>query len=287
MTTGKRATTRDKGSDPGPPKLKRRRVRVKTGQLVGVPLLDGTYALVHVALYDISIIAAHFAHRKNCPEELLESIEETMRGSLIAMVEVTSDEIRNGRWPVIGEREATYPETMLDMKGRSYVAALTRSLFNAYYGLEAWDQMADPHFFEKMMLPGVPVPPTVRYKRDFANDAVRLGAPPPPAPTEDAAAPPVTDGPAVIHIEIRYAGEALPSVELLHRRQALERALEAAGAGTVTDAGGGGGVMDIYLETEDVRVAMLVAKEMLEQSGFGKDAKIDASAVEGTAGLDE
>ncbi len=153
-------------------------------------------------------------------------------------------------------------------------------LAEAYHGLRAWDELYDPKEYDRMLLPGVPVPPTARYKRDFEKDRAVAssatsiaGA----APADDTASL-VTDGPAEIHIEIKYPGEALPSIELLHRRQAVERALEEAGAGEVTDAGGGGGVMDIYLRTDDIRRAMPVVMKAVKDAGFENAAKIEVGA---------
>lgn len=253
---------------------KRKRVKVAAGQIVAVPLIDGTYGLLHVVVFKIGIIAAHFAHRGAPPEGLLDGVDEALRTGPIAMLKVTSDEIRVGDWPVIGHRDRTYPAEMLDMKGISYTASMSRHLFNAYYGLLPWDGMHDPRCYEKMLLPGVPVPPTVRYKRDFEKEAAAAAA---SAPTTNPA-PPVTDGPAEIHIEIKYPGEGLPSIELLHRRQALERSLAEAGAGEVTDAGGGGGVMDVYLQTSDVRRALPLVRAAVRAAGFEKDTTIEASS---------
>jgi len=268
----------------GPAKSKRKRVKVKTGQLVAVPLLDGTFALVHVALYDGRITAAHFAHRKGSPEQLLDGMADAVLDRPIAILAVTSDEVYDGHWPVLGHKEPTYPAAVLDMKGTSYTASVTRHLFEAYYGLRPWDEMAVPRWYDQMLLPGVPVPPTVRYKRDFEKDATAAGAVSPPAPAESAdsgedAEPPITEGPAVIHIEIKYPGEELPTIELLHRRQAIETALEQAGVGEVTDAGGGGGVMDVYLATQDVAHAMPFVTAAVKEAGFEKDTRIETEPL--------
>ncbi len=280
MASQKKTSKHDK---PGSAAVsKRKRIKLEMGQLAAVPLLDGTYALIHVAQCKIGMIAAHYAHRAKRTEQLLEGLTEAMANGPIAMLKVTGDEVRDGLWPVIGYKDPMYPAEMLDMKGVSHLAATSRFLFNAYYGLRPWDEAVIPGWYDRMLLPGIPVPPTVRYKRDFEKDAAaaaRLAAPPPPPTIEETAAPPVTDGPAVIHIEIRYPGEDLPSVELLHRRQALERTLEEAGAGTVTDAGGGGGVMDIYLRTADVRRAMPLVVNAAREAHFDNDSKIETSAL--------
>lgn len=257
---------------------RRKRVKVQTGQLMAVPLLDGSCALLHVALYDGDIVAAHHAHRKATPVQLLEGLDEAIDNGPIAVLTVTSNRAQDGDWTVIGHRSHAYPPAMLETRGRSYTAGVVSSFFEAYHGLRPWDEMAVPRWYDEMLLPGVPVPPTVRYKRDFEQEAAAAAAPAAasaaaPAPSGPAE-PPITDGPAVIHVEIRYPGDALPSSELLHRRQALERALEEAGAGEVTGAGGGGGVMDIHLDTRDVRHAMPLVHAAVKQAGFEQDATI-------------
>jgi hypothetical protein len=253
----------------------RKRVKVKDGQLAAVPLMDGTWGLLHVARFTGGIIAAHFAHRAKTPEQLLEGLEEAMAKKLIAIADVTANDVKDGSWPIIGFRQPEYPEPLLDMKGRSHTSNFSEFLLNAYYGLRAWDEMYDPLYYEKALLPGVPVPPTVRYQRDFAKDAAACNQ----TPTADAE-PRVTEGPAEIHIEIKYPGDALPSIDLLHRRQALEDALEASGAGEVTDAGGGGGVMDVYLQTDDARRALPLVEAAVHAHGFANDARIEASALD-------
>jgi hypothetical protein len=268
------------GTDVMPPP-KRKRVRVRTGQLAAVPLLDGTFALVHVALYTGNVVAAHFAHRKEAPEKLLDGLDEALQAGPIAVFEVTSDEIYDGHWAVIGHRDPAYPAALLDMLGRSYGAASTRAFYEAYYGLRAWDELYDPKDYERQLLPGVPVPQTVRYKRDFEKAAMAATTTTTPAgAAHDAGeAPAITEGPAVIHIEIKYPGEELPTIPLLKRREAIENALEAAGVGEVTDAGGGGGVMDIYLETKDVARAMPFVHAAVKEAGFENDARIEVDPV--------
>lgn len=259
-----------------PAKPQRRRVRVKTGMIVAVPLRDGSFGLAHVVHYYGNAVTAHFAHRAASPEKLLVGLKEAMADRLLTILDVTSNRISDGYWTVVGHEEPAYPATMLDMKGTSHTAGMSEWFFDAYYGLVPWDGMHDPRYFEKKLLPGVSVPPTVRYKRDFEMAAAAQAAAAATTSTSTPAqqtGPAITEGPGVLHVEIKYQGEGLPSMELLHRRQAIEEGLESAGIGTITDAGGGGGVMDIYLQTKDVARAMPFVHAALKEAGF-EDARI-------------
>jgi hypothetical protein len=169
---------------------------------------------------------------------------------------------------------------------------------------------ADPKDNEKMLLPGVAVPGTVRYMRDFPPeelarclaryfssddladymalkglssdaDLARCLAREGLLPAVKGPSPEVTEGPAEIHIQILYPGNDLPTVEQLRKRHDLERRLEQAGAGEVTDAGAGEGVMDVFLATDDVQRAMPIVERALEELGLKDDALIE------TAPLDE
>ncbi len=152
-------------------KAKRKRVKVKAGQIVAVPLLDGSWALAHVAASHLGIIVAHYDHRAERPEQLLHGMDDAMRARLFSVLAVTNDEIYDGHWPVIGYKEPEYPAEMLDTKGRSYTASATRCLFEAVYGLRAWDEMAVPRWYDRMLLPGSQVPASARYKADFEKAA--------------------------------------------------------------------------------------------------------------------
>jgi hypothetical protein len=163
-----------------------------------------------------------------------------------------------------------YPELWLDKKGSSHTSQIVGSLLSAYHGLIAWDWLHDPRYYEKLLLPGVKVPPTIRYKKDIGSP---LDAPRAAAPANDD--PESVTGAAEIHVSIAYRGDGLPSVDLLRRRQALERRLEADGAGEVTDAGAGEGVMDLYLATQDARRALPLVRRAIAELGFGDDASIE------------
>lgn len=259
----------------------KRRARATAGQVVAVPLRDGSVGLAQVAIGGTCITIVLFPQRAGNPDELRTVMDEALRSEPFAVMRVTGDELRDGEWSILGTREPLYPPNMLATGGRTSSAVVARSLFNGYFGLEPWDAMADPMDYEKRLLPGVPVPPTVRYKRDFEKAAAASASSAPSShsrePSPDA---PIMEGPAEIHVEIKYPGDALPSIDLLHRRQALEQLLEAAGTGEVTDAGGGGGVIDIHLRTADIRTALPLVEAAIRTAGFQEEATIQVSPVD-------
>ena len=260
--------------------MKRKRTTPKAGVIFAVPLCDGTYGLGHVVVYEYDAMCALFGTRSATPEDLLHGLDEVLSRP-VAIVTLTGGELRSGEWPVIAFREPAYPPAWIPkFEGEgavSYTATAGVGLLNAYHGLIPWDYMlATPDFYKSMLLPGVPVPPTVRYKRDFAlseQPAAVHGAPSEPTPQ-------VTEGPAEIHIQILYPGNGLPTVEQLHKRQELERRVEEEGAGEVTDAGGGEGVLDIYLETGDVERAMPIVERLVAELGLAEDTLIEAGPLE-------
>lgn len=262
-------------------KKKRKRVKPHAGQVVAIPLADGSFGLGHVAAFDMSITMVLFARRARTPETLASEIERGLAEAPIAMMEVTDDELNDGEWPVIGERPPPYPPAMLDAKGKSFTAPMARTLLSAYHGLLAWDMMADPRYFEWRLLPGVKVPSSIRYKKDLEAAAKTEAAKTEAAKSEAAKkAEEITEGPAEIHVQIVYPGDDLPSTDLLHRRQALEARLDASGAGEVTDAGAGGGVMDVFFTTQDVKRALPLVKQAVADLGFEADALIEVDPLD-------
>ena len=264
--------------------MKRRRIKPKAGDVFAVPLCDRTYGLGHVVFYDYSFIGALFGKRSSRQEDLIVDLDEALTRP-IAMLVLTGGELRSGEWPVLAFREPVYPSALIPKfhgEGAvSYTATAGPGLLDAYHGLVPWDYFKDPKENEKMLLPGVPVPSTVRYKRDFPPP---LGTAPAAPPTPE---PPVTKGPAEIHLQILYPGKDLPTAEQLHKRQELERRVEEEGAGEVTDAGGGEGVMDIYLATDDVQRAMPIVERLVATLGLAEDTLIEAGPLDETDEDDE
>lgn len=78
-----------------------------------------------------------------------------------------------------------------------------------------------------------------------------------------------------IHIEIKCDGDGFPSSAELAKRHAVEDALAEAEVGEVVDAGGGRGVMDIYVDVKDVAVAMAKTKAIVKRLGLESRTRIE------------
>lgn len=78
-----------------------------------------------------------------------------------------------------------------------------------------------------------------------------------------------------IHIKIQCDGDGFPSPEELTQRHSLEDALADADVGEVVDAGGGMGVMDIYVEVKDVDVALSKTQEIVQRLGLESRTTIE------------
>jgi hypothetical protein len=78
-----------------------------------------------------------------------------------------------------------------------------------------------------------------------------------------------------IHIQIHCDGDGFPSSSELAVRHAVEDALGDAEVGEVVDAGGGMGVMDIYLAVDDVASAVSKAKAIVKRLGLEARATVE------------
>lgn len=142
----------------------------------------------------------------------------------------------------------------------------------AYHGLRPWDERPMSSAWNReILLSQLPVPMTARYQAAGAT------APSPSTPTKP---PPVTDGPALITIQLVYPGAGLPSTEIVRKRQALERRLEAAGAGELDGAESGAGDMEIFLRTDDVRRSVSLVETIAAELGFADDMLIETRPVD-------
>lgn len=246
-------------------------IQVRKGMVLSVPLLEGSLSLALVVGVGGTVRLGLFAHRRATVDELFAGLSDALTRKLFAVIEADGREIENGNWPVIAQDDSHYPAADMQPAPRRYEAKAIPALFEAVYGLRPWDEPAVTGSYEEMLIPGMPVPKMARMRADFDQRAAELQA----AAATFSPRPPLPEGGGVIHIEIPYEGDDLPNIHLVRRREAIERGLESAGAGEVIDAGGGEGIMDIWLETPNVEHAMPFVLAAVKEAGFAETARIE------------
>ena len=141
--------------------------RAKTwdvGNVFCVPLRDGTWSVGQVVGREAdmlnSITCAFFALR--VPEPGLPTEGWKPRSAdPIAVQFTTKDLLTRRRWKVVANLPVSIPPSLFpyeSTRASAWVGAKLigsaniESFLNAYFGLEPWDQMHDPHYFDGLLL---------------------------------------------------------------------------------------------------------------------------------------
>jgi hypothetical protein len=256
----------------------RKRIKSHVGDLFAVELANKAWGLGHIVVgggADTCYVL--FAKYAASVEELRAALDEAMRDP-IGVVVSNDTEIRRGTWPLVGHRVPDYPDISFPKLGMGegtewYSPGVLPEFIEAYHGLRLWDEWPRiAPWYRDILLSHLPIPPTARFRS--ASDA------PAPAPPVACKPPPITEGPALVTIQLVYSGTDMPSTDLVRRRQEMERRLEADGAGEVDGTESGAGVMEIYLRVSDVRRAVPIVEKVAREFGFADDVLIETAALE-------
>jgi hypothetical protein len=79
---------------------------------------------------------------------------------------------------------------------------------------------------------------------------------------------------AEIHICIKCEGDGFPSEDELALRNQLEDEIMKANLGTIVDSGGGRGVMDVFVEAQDVSAARSAIETLVERLGLADRTEV-------------
>jgi hypothetical protein len=133
-------------------------------------------------------------------------------------------------------------------------------ILSIWHGMTHWDHQFKTGYMERLLRPGHRRPPQSWLKADGPPAGLRL--PPPPVPLTGKAFRP-RPGPAVIEVSLSYPDAGLPNAEQLAIRQRVEDFILEREFGPVTDAGAGGGSMDLVVEALDGPAAVAALKDHL------------------------
>lgn len=132
-----------------------------------VPLDDATGCLGQIVEIERevlnSVTAAFFGLRLPSPPSETE-LADLVASAPIACLFVTRDLFNAGLWARVGRAPVRLEDSLLphrDARRRAWVGArvigsgIVEKFLNAYFGLREWDEMNDPKYYSKLLLPGV------------------------------------------------------------------------------------------------------------------------------------
>jgi hypothetical protein len=141
-----------------------RRKKWETGNLFAVPLADGSYALAQVVGREKAVLNSVTCafYRTRVRAQALSSLQGVPdQSELIAVQFTTKDLLTSGVWEVLGNYAVTLPRDLLpheDKRSQGWVGAtvvgsgIMAHFLNAFFGLEPWNQMKEPNYFDRLLL---------------------------------------------------------------------------------------------------------------------------------------
>jgi hypothetical protein len=257
------------------------------GSVVRVPLRDGTFGAAHVVAF------AYGGSVRGLPLVVLLDVRSatgedlavaTARGdgTGVGGAVILDSEIVSGEWPVVGTRSSggDHGALLAREEGQSSSASLMAGFLDAYHGLRLWDAMADPRFYELILLPGVPPPASRRYLRDVFEQRVQAACGRTPHT--------VATGPAVLDVHIAYPGGGLPRlIDLPKSRQLAERIARDVPGASIVVTGGGCGFLDVFASTTDAAAGIRAVEIAARDLGIDRVTMVEAFPALSLEGLRE
>jgi hypothetical protein len=136
----------------------------ETGNLFAVPLADGSFSLGQVVGREpqvLNSITCAFYRTRVAPSALESVTTVPDNRDLIAVQFTTKDLLTNRLWKVLANYPVTTPPSAFpheDKRAGQWVGAtvvgsgIIVHFLNAFFGLEPWHQMKDPHYFDHLLL---------------------------------------------------------------------------------------------------------------------------------------
>ena len=145
------------------------------GNLFAVPLSDGSSCLGQIVGREaqmLNSITCAF-YRTRVDSAAIESPQGVPdQQDLIAVQFTTKDLLTRRIWKVLGNFPVTLPQSLFpheDKRAQNWMGATMVGsgnidhFLNAYFGLEPWDQMHDPEYFDSLLLLPASRPKWVKF----------------------------------------------------------------------------------------------------------------------------
>jgi immunity protein 26 of polymorphic toxin system len=140
--------------------MKAKRFNWSNGDIFLIPLLNNNYVVgqvldlamknvVRCAIYDEAI-------KSEINIKKLGNIK-----NLISLITCTREQLDFGAWKIIGNKEITIPKSIYPFEDtrvngwiglKTYDAAIVEDFVNSYYSLLPWDDMANPNYYDELLI---------------------------------------------------------------------------------------------------------------------------------------
>lgn len=262
---------------------KTKRQKPQPHDCFAIPLRDESFGLgefIGETQFGQSICVL-YRTRQPSPTALRDQLDRATSSDIIGFAQVATREIERGDWVVVGNRCISDPQVLASMpKAReSYTGDVIEMFLDAYHSLRPWSEY--PKWFRTILLPDLQPPPQDHVPTS-TEATTAGGSTSSTEPDVAATASPSTSaaGHAEVHVTIHYKGDGLPDMALVKKRELLETWVEGKHLGEVTDAGGGGGVMDVYFETRHAEKAVAAVKAKLTEMGWHDCASVEVEPID-------
>jgi hypothetical protein len=212
-------------------------VQYREGDLVAVPLSDGSQGAIHVLGPRLFLVLETRA-------ETLDALRGALAagaGACVAGRSLSDEEIVTGEWPIVGSRRPAPPVSPSSLTDGRPTGGSVVDFLESFFGIAPWDSLFDCDEFDDWLLPDVRAEQRRLRREIFASE--REKAAPNPVPTD-------ADCPATIHLLVSYKGGPRPRIidkpkirSLAERLRPLARELW---------TGGGDGYFDLFAHVEHV-----------------------------------
>jgi hypothetical protein len=141
-------------------------LKPKVGDVFAIPLPDGDQAIGQVVacVEELGSVGCALFAFKQRPGAALPVLSQP-----VAVLLVTQELLQRGVWPVLEHRSSRVPpkyfgwevfRNALWVGAKIHGAGIVREFMEAYHGFSPWDAMADPRYFNNLLVKGATVPPS-------------------------------------------------------------------------------------------------------------------------------
>jgi hypothetical protein len=146
------------------------------GALFTVPLVDGSFAIGQIVGREPQVLnswTCAFSRTRVDKEESVKPRDAVEPENVIAVQFVTGDLLMQGRWRIYADASVRLPRSdfpyeslrVYEWMGAKMIGSRNiESFLSAYHGLGYWDEMKDPDYYDKLLLPRVKRPDGIKNK---------------------------------------------------------------------------------------------------------------------------